>query len=61
MFKITNAPITPGTQPQRVSKNTITTEPHPFPSTDKGGKNIASKTLNKLIVNLILYYKDVFY
>lgn len=42
--------MTPGTQPQRVNKKTITTEPQPFPKTDKGGKNIANKTRNKLIV-----------
>lgn len=50
LFKITNAAITPGTHPQSVSKKTITKEPHPFPNTDNGGKKMANKTLNKLIV-----------
>ena len=53
MFKITNAAITPGTHPQSVSKKTIKKEPHPFPKTDNGGKKIANKTLNKLIVQFI--------
>ena len=30
LFKITRAAITPGTQPQRVNKNTIMIEPHPL-------------------------------
>ena len=50
---MTSAPITPGTHPQSVKSNTITKEPQPFPITDKGGKRIASKTLQKLI-DLIL-------
>ena len=47
--------MTPGTQPQRVSKKTITKEPQPFPNTAKGGKNIANKTLNKLILFFLGY------
>ncbi len=50
---MTSAPIMPGTHPQRVKSNTITKEPQPFPMTDKGGKIIANKTLQKLI-DLIL-------
>jgi hypothetical protein len=50
LFKITRAAITPGTQPQRVSKKTITKEPQPFPITDKGGNKMASSTLMRLIV-----------
>lgn len=53
--------MTPGTQPQSVNKKTITIEPHPYPITDKGGKKIANKTRNKLIVFfLIVYLKDEF-
>ena len=52
---MTNAAITPGTHPQRVSNRTITKEPHPLPKTAKGGKNIASKTLNKLITLFLGY------
>lgn len=44
LFKITKAPITPGTQPQQVSNNTINTEPQPLSITAKGGKNNANKT-----------------
>ncbi|CAA0174423.1 conserved hypothetical protein [Tenacibaculum maritimum] len=41
--------MTPGTQPQNVYNNIIINDPQPFPITDKGGKIIANKTLNKLI------------
>ncbi len=44
LFKITKAPITPGTQPQQVSNKTIKTEPHPLSITAKGGKKIANIT-----------------
>ena len=44
LFKITKAPITPGTQPQQVSNKTINTEPQPLSITAKGGKIIANKT-----------------
>ena len=44
------AAITPGTQPQIQSKNTIKIEPQPFPITDKGGQMMASKTLQKLML-----------
>jgi len=50
LFKITRAAITPGTHPQRVSKNTMIKEPQPFPITDKGGNKMASSTLMILIV-----------
>ena len=36
--------MTPGTQPQHVSKKTIKTEPHPLSITAKGGKNNDNKT-----------------
>ena len=44
---MTKAAITPGTQPANVSKNTISTEPHPLSSTDNGGNIIAKSTLKK--------------
>lgn len=47
---MTSAPITPGTHPQNVKSNTIRKEPQPFPMTAKGGKRIANKTLQKLMV-----------
>jgi hypothetical protein len=48
LFKITKAAITPGTQPHRVKIKTIKTEPQPLSKTEKGGKIIDSKTLQKL-------------
>ena len=55
LFRITNAAITPGTQPQSHNKNTIKTDPQPLPITDNGGKKIAKITRQKLmmIINLI--------
>ena len=54
-----SAAITPGTHPQSVNKNTIIIDPQPLPITANGGKNIANKTLNKLIVLYwLMYLKD---
>ena len=36
--------MTPGTHPQRVSSNTMTTDPHPRSYTASGGKKIARRT-----------------
>ncbi len=52
MFKITNAPITPGTHPANVNKNTIRTEPQPLSITAKGGNRIDSITLQKLMIEI---------
>jgi len=52
LLRITRAAITPGTQPQKVKRSTIRKDPQPLPITDKGGKIIASKTLQKLIVQV---------
>lgn len=41
--------MTPGTQPHSHNKKTIAIDPHPFPITESGGKNMASKTLQILI------------
>ena len=38
LLTITSAPITPGTQPQSVSRKMMSTEPHPLSSTANGGK-----------------------
>jgi len=51
LLSIIKAAITPGIQPQRVSRNTITMEPHPFPITAKGGNIMANNTLKQLIFN----------
>ncbi len=50
LLSITNAAITPGTQPQIVNNNTITTDPQPLSNIDNGGKKIANITLQILIV-----------
>jgi hypothetical protein len=52
LLRITRAAITPGTHPQKVKRSTIRKDPQPLPITDKGGKIIASKTLQKLIVQV---------
>ena len=41
--------MTPGTQPQRVNKNTITIVPQPLSNTAIGGNKIESKTRQILI------------
>lgn len=48
---MTNAAITPGTQPQIVRIRTIIIEPHPLSRTASGGNKIESNTLQKLIRN----------
>ncbi len=45
LFKIISAAITPGTQPQRVRRKVISTEPHPLSITARGGNRIAKSTL----------------
>lgn len=54
MFRITNAAITPGTQPHKVNRKTMIIDPHPFPITASGGNIMANKTLKKLIDFVIL-------
>lgn len=48
------AAITPGIQPKQVKIKTIKNEPHPLSITASGGNKIESKTLQKLILNIIL-------
>jgi hypothetical protein len=43
--------MTPGTHPQSHKRKTINIEPHPLSITESGGKNIARRTLQKLIYN----------
>jgi hypothetical protein len=50
LLRITNAAITPGTQPQSHNKKTIKIDPHPLSITAKGGQIIDNKTLQKLIL-----------
>ena len=54
LLRITKAPITPGIQPQQVSRNTMSTEPHPRSITARGGKIIANKTCKQDIILLFL-------
>ena len=57
LFKITKAPITPGTQPQQVSNKTINTEPQPLSITAKGGKKIANNTRRQdIMCDLFINY-----
>src|SRR5690606_18650042 len=46
---MTKAPMIPGTHPHSVKSNTIKKDPQPFPMTERGGKNMANKTLQKLM------------
>ena len=54
LFNITNAAITPGTQPQSHNRNTIRIEPQPLSKTASGGKKIESKTLQILIILILI-------
>lgn len=59
---MTNAPITPGTQPTHVSSATIATEPQPLSITASGGNTIANRTLQNDIVIIIysIVYNVIF-
>lgn len=62
LFKITNAAITPGIQPASVNKKTITIEPQPLSKIERGGKIIANKTRQILILKkfkIQIYNKNV--
>jgi hypothetical protein len=48
--------MTPGTQPTKVNKVTITIEPHPLSITAKGGKITHKITLIKLTKHLLLIF-----
>ena len=50
LLRITSAPITPGTQPHRVSRLTIMTEPQPLSNTASGGHITLNITLKQDIV-----------
>lgn len=51
-----SAAMTPGTQPMRVSRNTINTDPQPRSITAKGGKIIANSTCKQLISLICLTF-----
>jgi hypothetical protein len=44
LLLIMSAPMTPGTQPQRVSRKMIRTDPHPLSITARGGKKMHRRT-----------------
>ena len=52
---MTNAAITPGTQPIQVSISTMSTEQQPLSITDKGGNIMASMTLSS---DMLFFCKD---
>lgn len=56
MLRIKKAAIMPGNQPKGVNNNTIKNEPKPLSATARGGKMIASKTLNIDIVVKFLFH-----
>ena len=45
-----SAAITPGTQPQRVRRKVIRTDPQPLSITARGGNMIDKTTLQKLMI-----------
>ncbi len=53
-LQIIKAPITPGTQAQRVRRNTIITEPHPLSITARGGKIMQRITRKRDILYFLL-------
>lgn len=60
MFRIIRAAITPGIQPQSVSKKTIKKDPQPLSITDSGGNMIANNTLIKLISTIFQLLMCIF-
>lgn len=44
LFRIISAAMTPGTQPMRVSRNTMSIDPQPWSITASGGKIMARMT-----------------
>lgn len=55
---MTNAAITPGTQPQMVSNNVIKMDPQPWSITANGGNMIAKITLKTLIRTIFYTLKS---
>ena len=49
--------MTPGIQPQRVSRKTIVNEPQPLSATAKGGNKTANNT-RKQDINVLIYYEN---
>lgn len=60
LFKITKAPITPGTHPASVRINTIMTDPHPLSITANGGKMMDRMTLKTDIACIFIKFLCLF-
>ena len=56
-----NAAMTPGTQPQSVSRNTMSIEPQPRSITASGGKIMARMTWRQDMVVLFLIMNYIFH
>ncbi len=54
LFNMTNAAITPGTQPQSHNKKVIRIEPQPLSKTAKGGQMMESITRQILIIRWMI-------
>ena len=50
LLRMTSAPMTPGTHPQRVRMRTMRMDPHPRSMTARGGKKMARRTRKRDIV-----------
>jgi hypothetical protein len=55
-LRITNAAITPGTQPSRVRMKTISIDPQPLSKTARGGKIIAKSTRKTDIITDLINF-----
>ena len=53
LFRIISAAMTPGTQPQSVSRNTMSIEPQPRSITASGGKIMARMTWRQ---DMVFYF-----
>jgi len=51
---MTNAAITPGTQPAKVKSRTIIMDPQPLSNTAKGGSKIDKSTRQKLKILFLI-------
>lgn len=59
LLRMISAAMTPGTQPQSVSKNTISIDPQPRSITAKGGKIMARMTWRQdMVVSFKCFQKQ---
>ena len=57
LLRMTSAAMMPGTQPAKVSRKTISTDPHPRSMTASGGKMMAKRTRRRDIGDFVLISK----